>query len=166
MVSTRIDDVARAYATLGLRRGCSRREAARAYKALVRRWHPDRHGADPDGQAEATVRLREINGAFEVVSRALADTKPERVPTPETQFGSRLPPEEIDAIVASMRESSLATTFATYLFWGLSSGFALLLIAQPRTSPRNGFNTAAGVAWLLFACGRWVYRRFGRRALW
>lgn len=151
-------DVARAYATLGLRRDCSPRDATRAYKALVRRWHPDRHGSDPEGQAEATIRLREINRAFDVVRRTLVDTSATSRARGETPFGSRLPPDEVDAIVSSMHGRSLATMLASYLLWGLSSAFALLLIAQPGSSPRNAVNTTAGVVWLLFAGGRWLHR--------
>jgi hypothetical protein len=47
-------------------------ELKRVYRALVKRWHPDRYGADPVGQAEATRQLRMINGAMRVVVRHLA----------------------------------------------------------------------------------------------
>ena len=58
--------LARAYATLGLPPVCSHRDAVRQYKALVKRWHPDQYATDPQGQAEAAQRMREINAAFAV----------------------------------------------------------------------------------------------------
>jgi hypothetical protein len=56
-----MDAQTRAFATLGVRPGCSRGELKRAYRALVKRWHPDRYLADPAGQAEANRQLRIIN---------------------------------------------------------------------------------------------------------
>jgi hypothetical protein len=67
-----MDALTRAYAALGVRPGCSRGELKRAYRALVMRWHPDRHTADPVGQAEASRHLRMINAAMRVLEDHLA----------------------------------------------------------------------------------------------
>jgi len=52
------------YAILGLQRGASTREIKRAYKKLVRKWHPDLH---PDDLACRT-QIQMINEAYEVLS--------------------------------------------------------------------------------------------------
>ncbi len=50
----------RAYAVLGLKPGTPVGQVRRRYKALVKRWHPDRYATDPAGQAEAENRMREV----------------------------------------------------------------------------------------------------------
>jgi hypothetical protein len=67
-----VDPLANAYATLGLRRGCTPSDLKKTYRKLVKRWHPDRHAADAAGQAEAGLRMRDINRAFQLVADDLA----------------------------------------------------------------------------------------------
>jgi hypothetical protein len=50
----------------------------RQSKGLVKRWHPDRYAADPQGQAEAAQRMREINAAFALVRQAFRGTRDAR----------------------------------------------------------------------------------------
>jgi DnaJ domain len=57
----------RAYAQLGVPLGASPVLLRKRYKELVRRWHPDRFASDPRGQAEAAVRMREINAAYHLI---------------------------------------------------------------------------------------------------
>ena len=57
----------RAYAQLGVPPGASPMQFRKRYKELVRRWHPDRFASDPRGQAEAAVRMREINAAYHLI---------------------------------------------------------------------------------------------------
>jgi hypothetical protein len=59
--------VDRALRVLDLEAGASEAEITRAYKDLVRVWHPDRHGADPALQARAEEKLKEITRAYEVL---------------------------------------------------------------------------------------------------
>jgi hypothetical protein len=81
-----MDALTRAYATLGVRPDCSRGELKRAYRALVKRWHPDRYAADPAGQAEAGRQLRLINTAMHLLERRLAGASghPTQAPVPTT----------------------------------------------------------------------------------
>ena len=51
------------YATLGVARDSSARQIKRAYKKLVRQWHPDLHPQDPG----CRTRIQEINEAYEVL---------------------------------------------------------------------------------------------------
>lgn len=101
-----MDDLRRAYAVLGLEPGCSSAKLKQRYRALVRTWHPDRHGADARGQAEAGVRMRAINAAYRLL---LARRRPDerRSPAPagaqvQPPPGRRLTREEIDAMIRAI----------------------------------------------------------------
>jgi len=52
------------YATLGLRYGVPFADVKAAYKRLLKEHHPDRHGASPERQREATARSARINDAY------------------------------------------------------------------------------------------------------
>jgi DnaJ domain len=69
---TRVDP----YAVLGVRPGSSERDVAAAYKALAKRFHPDRGG----GQ-EGERRMSEINVAYELLR---AGEEPAPSPPPST----------------------------------------------------------------------------------
>ena len=107
-----MDELARAYATLGASDAASLEDVRRRYKALVRKWHPDRFARDPQGQAEAAVRMRAINDAFRTVVAHRAHASPvPGVPSgtagtasapPSWHSGRRLTREEIDRMVELM----------------------------------------------------------------
>jgi hypothetical protein len=128
------EDVRRAYATLGLPTTASPAEVRRAYKQLVKQWHPDRFAADPNGQAEAAPRMRDINAAYRTVrgayigtyeSTTAADGRVRPVPTP----GARLSREQIDEMVNSIgRDSPIDVMFGAlswYAAW-IRLGLGLL----------------------------------------
>ena len=131
-----MDSLDRAYATLGLRRGCSRAELKRTYRDLVRRWHPDRHAGDPAGQAEATMKLRAINDAFRAVAGAMAGAAggtpagPPAAPAAERYEPARpLSRREIDALVEALKTPGpvdLALDWAEVVV-PVAAGFLLLL---------------------------------------
>ncbi len=52
------------YTILGVPREASIREIKRAYKKLVKKWHPDLHSQDPACRA----KIQEINEAYEILS--------------------------------------------------------------------------------------------------
>ncbi len=64
------DELASAYAAIGVRRDAPIVDVQRAYKKLVRRWHPDRFTNDPQGFAEANSQMRVINHAYELILRS------------------------------------------------------------------------------------------------
>jgi hypothetical protein len=51
-----------AYAALGLAPGADPAAIERAYKSLIKRYHPDREGGDPKRAAEITQAYRELRG--------------------------------------------------------------------------------------------------------
>jgi len=53
-----MDSILHAYATLGLKRGCSLLEVKKRYRSLVKRWHPDRFASDPTGAGQAAEELQ------------------------------------------------------------------------------------------------------------
>jgi hypothetical protein len=63
-------DLQASYATLGLEAGASLDEVKRAYRRLVKIWHPDRWQHDPERARAAEARLKEINAAFGALSAA------------------------------------------------------------------------------------------------
>ena len=112
-----------AYAVLGLSPPVSEPRLKQRYKVLVRRWHPDRFQNDPAGQAEAAVRLRNINIAYEAVLASLGLEEPPQnadppiapppvaPPTVKRPFstggrGFSLSPEQIDGIVDSINRNN------------------------------------------------------------
>src|SRR6516164_4388602 len=52
------------YLILGLEPGASVREVKAAYRALVKKWHPDQFHHDPHLQHLAEDKLKEINQAY------------------------------------------------------------------------------------------------------
>ena len=120
------DDLSRAYATLGLTFPASPTEVRKAYKRLVRQWHPDRFARDPAGQAEASVRMRAINGAYELIrgsympryeSTTAADGRVRPQPTP----GARLSREQIEELVNSIgREGPVDIVIGALEWYGRS----------------------------------------------
>jgi DnaJ-domain-containing protein 1 len=55
--------------TLGVRRGASLEEVKRAYRALMREHHPDRHAGDPARQRAASERAAVITLAYTEITR-------------------------------------------------------------------------------------------------
>ncbi len=55
------------YAILGVKEGASLKEIKKAYKEMVKKWHPDFHPNDPDG----LEKIKDINEAYDI----LADSK-------------------------------------------------------------------------------------------
>ncbi|HBT26498.1 MAG: molecular chaperone DnaJ [Pseudothermotoga sp.] len=53
------------YAILGVSRDASQDEIKRAYKKLIKQWHPDLH---PENKKEAEEKFKEIQEAYEVLS--------------------------------------------------------------------------------------------------
>jgi hypothetical protein len=59
------------YRTLGLEPGASREEVKRAYRDLVKLWHPDRVSQDSGLQQQALAHIQRINDAYDKLQRRL-----------------------------------------------------------------------------------------------
>src|SRR6266571_3366310 len=114
-----MEDLARAYAVLGLEPDAAAVRVKRRYRALVKTWHPDRYAADLKGQAEAGVRMREINSAYSTVVRRLRRVAPR--PEPQSRGGPGRPQraglsrEEIDAMVRAIGSEGPVDAFLAAL---------------------------------------------------
>lgn len=75
-----MDTLLRYYEILGLKPDATSQEVRRAYRGLVRVWHPDRFGDDLHLQLLAQEKLKEINEAYRVIKVDLATR-----PRPETR---------------------------------------------------------------------------------
>ena len=130
-----MDPLRKAYATLDAPFGTPRRDLRRQFKKLVRRWHPDRFVGDPQGQAEAARRMREINAAYEVVcsSETSPDTSPPREAPPVVSTEPRdrvtrpLSRSAIDGIVQSVGTGSPIDVLLEFIGWSWPLFFALLI---------------------------------------
>jgi hypothetical protein len=156
----RPDAVARAYATLGLSAGCSRDQLAKQYRRLVKKWHPDLHASDPKGEAEAAIRMREINLAFGVLDEILSKSQTAPASSPRVDPAPARPmarPSGIRSNRVRMSRPSDAVMLGNFIFWIGSAGVAFLLVAQPGRGPLNITNLMAGLSLLCFAAAHFVY---------
>ena len=62
--SKRRMNITKSYKTLDLKNGASIDDAKKAYKDMVRVWHPDRFAGNPRLRAKANEKLKEINIAY------------------------------------------------------------------------------------------------------
>jgi len=84
-------EINRCYRALELEPGASLEQVKQAWRELVKVWHPDRFPNDPKLQRKAQERLKEINGAYELLEQYLASETP-----PQPRRPTRSPPSETD----------------------------------------------------------------------
>ena len=96
------DPLSRAYSQLDLPPGAPLELVRKQYKTLVRRWHPDRFADDPQGQREASLRMRAINDAYHLLVRRASPVPDPPPPRPSRARGQSLSREEIDRIVQAL----------------------------------------------------------------
>lgn len=61
------------YKILGLDDRASAKELKKAYRGLVRKWHPDQFSRDPQRLNGAKEKLQEINEAYHALQRHIAE---------------------------------------------------------------------------------------------
>jgi hypothetical protein len=123
------DDVARAYAILGLQPGSSLAEVRRRYRYLVRHWHPDRYVADTRSQAEAADTMGRINAAYERIADHLAPVRPnQREPMAGTPSAARLSRDQLDRMVKAIGSEGPLDHLLGAFGWVGSAFYGLLSI--------------------------------------
>ena len=60
------------YIVLGVSRDATEEEIKAAYRRLARRYHPDHYANDPEGARVAEEKMKEINEAYDAVTRMRA----------------------------------------------------------------------------------------------
>jgi hypothetical protein len=121
------DPRARAFAQLGLSPGASPAQVRAQYKALVRRWHPDRFLSDPRGQAEAADRMREINAAYELILKGW----PPPPPSGPGGVGQPRPAARPEPLVRSrspFRRNAMSDSDSWEMLRSCGSGLVLLAV--------------------------------------
>ncbi len=71
-----MDDLRESYRLLEVEPGASPEEVKRAYRDLVKVWHPDRFADDPRLQSRAQEKLKQINFAYGKASEARVVSAP------------------------------------------------------------------------------------------
>ena len=155
-------ELVRACAVLGVTPSATAREAKRAYKKLVRRWHPDRFANDPQGEREATARLQQITEAYQTIVHALGPGAAE-VPAGPRGYepGVPLSRAEIERLVETMRVDGPLDAFFNQPMWWWPLPLGLVFLAAAHGSPwyllgGGALVAAAPVLW-------WLERQERRR---
>jgi hypothetical protein len=133
-----VDDVARAYAVLGLEPGASPTELRRRYRALARRWHPDRHADDAGSRAAATEAMARINEAYACLAPVLLARA--RARRAKCAPGRRPSREEIERMVATAGAAGELFSAASLFGWvGAGVGRVLRVVAAVALAARVVF---------------------------
>lgn len=129
-----------AYEILGVPRDVAPDELRRAYRELVRVWHPDRFQGEPRLQAQATERLKEISAAYQAILGDRRTDTPEPDASGPAAAGHRARRRGPSPWVrAWMAEVSRRLPW-DWSRWALGCGIALMAIAgllelHQRTAP-------------------------------
>jgi hypothetical protein len=93
---------------------------------LAQRWHPDRHAADSQNEAEANAEMRRINDAYQriVESQSTVLAGGEK-PLPTAR---RLSPEEIDRLATAIGTQGPVDLMLDSLSWVGNAYEALLFV--------------------------------------
>jgi curved DNA-binding protein CbpA len=95
-----MDDILTCYQIIGVQPGTSPKALKKAYRDLVKRWHPDRFPGDSEKRQEAEEKLKSINLAFEriqdhretLIALAARRSPPAPASSPSRPRASSAPP--------------------------------------------------------------------------
>ena len=57
------------YQVLGVSPNATDEEIKKAYRQLVKKYHPDRYAGDPRAQEAASEKLKQINEAYDLIGK-------------------------------------------------------------------------------------------------
>lgn len=57
------------YEVLGVSQNATEEEIKAAYRKLVKKYHPDRFASDPEKQAAASEKLKQVNAAYDMITK-------------------------------------------------------------------------------------------------
>jgi DnaJ domain len=132
------------YELFGLAPGSSADELKRAYRDLVKIWHPDRFGGNPQRQRKAQEKLKQVNLAYErlqsylasAASTASANTRAGKTPpTPRPAADPATVRSRPDDWPGSVGERIRASRPAWFLLAGLLA--VVLVSSLPAERPRT-----------------------------
>ncbi len=148
------DPARHALATLGLPPGASPKQVKLRYRELAKKWHPDRHSADPAGQAEAARQMTQITLAYRTLLEAQGSYASAPAPGSATAAAAAVPPrehwpdgrltrEQIDEMVSAIGSEGPIEGFFGGLerFWerfGTAAIVLVLFVALPITLATEG----------------------------
>ncbi len=146
------------YRVLGLSRTATPDELKRAYRRLVKAWHPDRHASSPDTQRrEADRRFKLINAAYVAVGEILREKAlVETAASQEVADRSDVRIEAIRSVVASAA-LRIIPNVPRHTYRRIVSAVEALLIDTLAVGDRafaQGFDLAVAEAMDFVALGR------------
>ena len=159
-----MDELGHAWAALGLKPGSTVSEVRKKYRSLAKRWHPDRHAQDPQGQAEAALQMKVLNSAYERLLVAAAATGDPATPSAARGTAAsapqrgRLSREELDRMVAAIgRESYVDAMLEGTPYARRARAFAHWTKISPGDQWEITGSVAAGLVFVAAALGLGVY---------
>ncbi len=123
-----MDELAKAYETLGVPLTISTADLQKFYRELVKRWHPDQFGHDAEEKRVADETLRDINAAYQRIMQA------RKVAEEQAAFEGKPTPEPEPHSEPEPAYEAASTGSSSYKVWGLA--LALIVVIA-----------AAGIAW-------------------
>jgi hypothetical protein len=142
VAGTQIEEWKHAYQVLGVPHYSSSRSIKQAYRALSKRWHPDRCAPGTTAQEESTRMMALINDAYDKIQRAplryFAHANPQRTAPIQgdsrpTAYRTRPAPDEIPPINTDRIEFWVRFMFGAVVGALLSIRLLLWLYNSPRT---------------------------------
>lgn len=150
------ENITRAYVVLGVAPGASQKEIKGAYRALVRRWHPDRYAMNPTDHQEATRRMVALNAAYLLLRdrghpNQVSSSGPSLEGRDNDEWrGGRLPPSRVQEIVAAVRRrQSYGEEWSdpyNRLALGIAATWVLAVAAVSWWGPKTEFDPVVGRA--------------------
>jgi len=132
-----MDDLSKYYQLLGLKPGASPEQVKQAFRDMVKVWHPDRFAHDERLRLLAQDKLKEINGAYEILKAHAfeASIAPEPAATPETETAAAAsPPARKRAVLwTTLGVLLLVLAAAAFLFYGRGVGKMTLVSPKAAT---------------------------------